>query len=388
MASEDVPGALTATDSRRLAGRLLLVLPAAISLLGGLGTAAAMVLDGEGGPATGNSHGILMTLGFLGTLIAVERAVALRRGWGFAAPVALGLGGLALLLPLPVVVPQVLLVVGCALAMAVLGALLRRQHDEATATQVLAASLALGAAVLWVRVEVAALVPWPVGYIVLTVVAERVELARIGLPRSAGTTLLGVATLLHAGVVASALWPVGSRVFGAALLVTVAWIARVDIARRTVRTRGLPRFCAAAMLLGYGWLAVAGSTWLIGGVPASVAGYDTVVHTSFLGFAISMVMAHAPIILPAVLRVGLPYRRALWGPLAVLHVGLAVRLIGGNAAGSLLAWQLGAWLTIVSLLAFAGTAVWCSVTGRKGAPRPPVRPGRPVNAVAAEQGSR
>jgi len=37
-------------------------------------------------------------------------------------------------------------------------------------------------------------------------------------------------------------------------------------------------------------------------------GYDAVVHAIFLGFVISMVMAHAPVILPAVLRRPLPYR--------------------------------------------------------------------------------
>ena len=38
--------------------------------------------------------------------------------------------------------------------------------------------------------------------------------------------------------------------------------------------------------------------------------YDAVVHAVFLGFTLSMIMAHAPVILPAVLRRPLPYRPA------------------------------------------------------------------------------
>ncbi|MEO9222287.1 MAG: hypothetical protein ABI251_11040, partial [Mycobacteriaceae bacterium] len=55
-------------------------------------------------PSAAADHGPLMTLGFLGTVISMERAVALRRPWAFAAPVAAGSGGIALLVGLPGVV--------------------------------------------------------------------------------------------------------------------------------------------------------------------------------------------------------------------------------------------------------------------------------------------
>jgi hypothetical protein len=41
-------------------------------------------------------HGPLLGLGFLGTLIALERAAALRRWWAFLAPSASGPGAVAL----------------------------------------------------------------------------------------------------------------------------------------------------------------------------------------------------------------------------------------------------------------------------------------------------
>lgn len=298
-----------------------------------------------------------MVLGFLGTLVALERAVALRRPWGYAAPVALGAGGVALLVPVPLAVGRVLLVAGCVVAVAVLQALWRRQRDDTTAAQVLAAILAVGAALLWTRLDVTALLPWLVGYIVVTVCAERVELARFVLPPWAGRFLLILAALTLAATVASLLWPpVGTRGLGVVVVVMVGWMVRGDVARRTIRSSGLPRFSAAALLLGYAWLAIAAGVWVVGGPPASEAAYDTVVHAAFLGFAMSMVMAHAPVILPAVLRRPLPYHATMWGPLVLLHVGLVLRVALGNGLGQFTAWQVGSVVGVVAVLGFVVTA--------------------------------
>ena len=83
--------------------RAWLLLPAGASLLAGLD--AGLLRMGVPAPldaaALPDVHGPLMVLGFLGTLIALERAVALRAAWGYAAPVLLGLGGVALVAPVP-----------------------------------------------------------------------------------------------------------------------------------------------------------------------------------------------------------------------------------------------------------------------------------------------
>ncbi len=319
-----------------------------------------------------------MVLGFLGTLVSLERSVALRRRWGYAAPLALGAGGLALVAPAPAPVGRALLVVGTALAALVLSALWRRQRDAATATQILGAVLALGAALLWTRLDVADLLPWLVGYLVLTIAAERVELARITMPAWSGAVLLALASALAAAIVASLLWRVvGAHLVGAVLLALAGWLAHHDVARRTIRSTGLPRFAAAAMLSGYLWLAVAGAVWAIGGPPAGRAAYDTVVHATFLGFAISMVMAHAPVILPAVLHRPLPYRRVLWGPLALLHAGLVLR-IGANAVDQPDLWRLGSILGILALATFVLAGAVTSLTAGRRSPRPePVAAGSP-----------
>jgi hypothetical protein len=67
-------------------------------------------------------------------------------------------------------------------------------------------------------------------------------------------------------------------------------------------------------------------------------------------------MAHAPVILPAVLRRPLPYHPALIAPAALLHVSLALRLWVGDALGSHSAWVTGGVLNIVAVLLFLAIA--------------------------------
>jgi hypothetical protein len=344
--------------------RAVFLLPAGIAMLAGLD--AALMLLGLPAPVTTRRlpevHGMLMVLGFVGTLISLERAVALRRRVGFAAPALLGVGGLLLLSPAPLVAGRTALLLGAAGMVAVYVPLWRRQRDDAVLIQALGGVLATGAAAMWLGgVSMPVLLPWLVGFIVLTIAGERLELARLALGPTAGRDLVLLSAAVMVATTASLLFPrPGTVLLGVALVALVGWLARHDIARRTIRTSGLTRFMAASMLAGYVWLAVAGATWLLGGPALAGARYDAVVHAVFLGFTISMIMAHAPVILPAVLRRPLPYHPVLLVPLALLHLSLAVRLWVGDALGVPAAWQVGGVLNIVALLLFVVLAALVS----------------------------
>jgi hypothetical protein len=170
-----------------------------------------------------------------------------------------------------------------------------------------------------------------------------------------------------AATTAALLWPApGTALLGLALLALTGWLSTHDVARRTLRASGLTRFMAVAMLAGYGWLLVTAAAWLVAGPVYAGAAYDTVIHAAFLGFTLSMVMAHAPVILPAVLRRPLPWHPALWAPLALLHGSLVVRLWLGDALDVHRAWQVGGVLNVVALLLFVLTAAWSAGRGRAG----------------------
>jgi hypothetical protein len=348
--------------------RLPFLLPGGVALLAGLD--AAMMLLGLPAPVSASRlpdvHGMLLVLGFVGTLISLERAVALGRRPGYLAPGLLGAGALLLVSPAPLWAGRGLLLAGAAALVGIYVPLWRRQRDDAVLVQTLGAVLAVGAAALWLGgVPVPILLPWLVGFIVLTIAGERLELARIAMGPAAGRTLLLLCVNVVVAVTASLLWSsVATPGLGLALVVLVGWLVVHDVARRTVRSDGLVRFMAASMLAGYFWLAVAGAVWLLGGPATEGVRYDAVVHAVFLGFTLSMIMAHAPVILPAVLRRPMSYHPVFLVPAMALHASLALRLWVGDALGVQLAWQVGGAINIASLLGFVAVAVWSAARGR------------------------
>jgi len=343
-------------------GRAVFLVPAGLAMLAGLD--AALMLLGLPAPVSAarlpHVHGMLLVFGFVGTLISLERAVALRHRAGFLAPSLLGAGGLLLVSPTPLAVGKVVLLLGASALVGVYVPLWRRQRDDSVLVQASGAAVAVGALTLWLGgLPLPHLLPWLVGFVVLTIGGERLELARVAMGPTAGRALLILSAGLVAGVVASLLWPrPGYPLLGLALLALVGWLANHDVSRRMVRTSGMTRFMAGCMLAGYFWLAVAGSIWLLGGRAYEGARYDAVVHAVFLGFVLSMIMAHAPVILPAVLRRPLPYHPALLVPAVLLHLSLALRLWVGDALGVRLMWQAAGVLNITAVLLFVALAIW------------------------------
>ena len=354
-------------------GRLPFLLPGGVALLAGLD--AALMLLGLPAPVSASRlpdvHGMLLVLGFVGTLISLERAVALGRRVGYLAPGLLGSGAILLVSPAPLTVGRGVLLAGTVAMASSYVPLWRRQRDDAVLVQALGAVLAVGAATLWLGgVPVSSLLPWLAGFVVLTIAGERLELARIAMGPHAGRTLVLLSAAVVVTVTASLLWPaVATPALGLVLAALVCWLVVHDVARRTVRSAGLTRFMAASMLAGYFWLAVAGGVWLLGGPATEGVRYDAVVHAVFLGFTLSMIMAHAPVILPAVLRRPMSYHPAFLVPAAALQASLALRLWAGDALGLQVAWQVGGALNIVSLLTFVAVAAWSTTAGPRAGSR-------------------
>jgi hypothetical protein len=308
-------------------------------------------------------HGPLMVSGFFGTVISLERAVALARRWAYLGPLAAGAGGVALILGAPPAIGQMLLFLGSLVLFAASLSVFLRQRALFTFT--LAAGAAAWAAgnLLWLAGQpVYAVAPWWTGFLVLTIAGERLELSRF-LPPSpnARRAFLAVLAGLALGMA------LDTRVFGAALLALAVWLLRQDIARRTVREKGLTRFIAVCLLSGYVWLATGGIILLAsGGLGAGGLSYDAALHALMLGFVFSMVFGHAPIIFPAVARVAVPYHPVFYVPLALLHLSLAVRIAGDLAV--LPDWRsAGGAGNAVALLAFILVTVSAVIRGKLAA---------------------
>ncbi len=324
-----------------------------------LGLLAAVIMLGfpvpTPAPRLPEVHGPLMVFGAVGTLVALERAVALRRRWALAAPVLAGLGGISLAVSGPDPAGQLLVAAGGGSLVAVYWALSARAVTPALIVQAAGAFSWFVGAVLWAGgLTVPETLPWLTAFVVLTIAGERIELAHVGASSGRPDTALTAASggLVLAST-AAMLWPeTGARLVGLTLLGLVWALLRADVVTSTVRGRGLPRYAATGLLLGYGWLVLGGFVWLAAGVVVDGPAYDALVHAVFLGFTMSMIFVHAPIILPAVLRRPLPYHPALYGPLALMHASLLLRVTLGDAGGVTWAWRWGGLLSVVAVLAF------------------------------------
>ena len=305
-------------------------------------------------PASGIAwHGALMASAFFGTLISLERAVALGQPWAYLAPLACGLGGVALLVYLtqPALV---LFIAGAAVLVFASAAIYAKQPALHTGVLVLGASALLAANLgLLSRAPLAASALGWIAFFALTIGGERLELSRLVRPPQAARVAfaaLSVALLLAA--LAAPWWTEAMlRTSGVLLVALSAWLARYDIASRTVRASGLTRYIALCLLLGYVWLALGGLALAFG----AHLQWDAALHALLLGFVFSMVFGHAPVILPAVLRVRFPYHALLYVPLALLHATLALR-VAGDLAGSSLLRSLGGGGNALAIAVFILTA--------------------------------
>lgn len=363
---------LSGAGERPFGGRPLraaLMAVAAVGLLAGL--TGAWVLLGLPIPAAAvafaSVHGLLMAFGFLGTLVSLERAVALGRSWGYVAPAAAALGALSLVVGDTLMASDLFVVAGLAFV-AVYVAFDRIERSLHGTVQAAGAVGWLGGAVLLAAGRpVSSIVPWLAAFLVLTIVGERLELSRIRRPGPGARRafVLAVAVFSLGVLAGTVVAGPGVRLAGVGLVALGAWLLRYDLAGRTIRAAGVTRFIAASLLPGYVWLAVAGFAWLALGPATSGSAYDVSLHALFLGFVMSMVFGHAPVILPAVLGVALPYRPRFYGHLLLLHLGLLVRIVGGDIVGLAAAWQLGGALNVTALLVFLASSGLAMVQGRR-----------------------
>jgi hypothetical protein len=313
------------------------VVSLAFGISGGLARFSALSVPGTAIAL----HGPLMVSAFFGTLISLERAAALDKRWAYLAPLCAGLGGVFLLFGLPLVGFALMLFAAAVFLVTGL-VVVRRQPSLETATLLAGAGAWLAGN--FMLLEGRAAVPWWTAFFALTIAGERLELSRY-LKRPAWVRR-GFALLVLSSVVT----PLVPRALGCVLVLLALWLLAFDLARVTIRQDRLPRYVAACLLAGYFWLGLGGL------LMALATGYDAALHAIFVGFVFSMVFGHAPVILPAVLRLRFPYHPVLYAPLALLHASLAVRVF--------LSAPLGAWGNAAAIALFIVVAFSRAWSGR------------------------
>jgi hypothetical protein len=170
-------------------------------------------------------------------------------------------------------------------------------------------------------------VPWWIAFLLLTIVAERLELSRFLAPgKRKRNVLLTVLTLLLISLfLPFHSW--GFLLFPIALIGTAIWLLRYDMAWHSVNIKGQHRYSALLLITGYVWLLATGMLFFISNRFAF--GYDAALHSFFIGFTFSMIFSHAPIILPAIIKRPLKlYRPILYVWFILLQASLLLRITG------------------------------------------------------------
>ncbi|CAG1016491.1 hypothetical protein ANAEL_05647 [Anaerolineales bacterium] len=312
-------------------------------------------------PSLALAHGPLMISGFLGILIPLERAVALKQKWMYLPPLLAGLGWLVtLLLPSPPLGP-ILLNLASLGGVAILIEITRRETALHTVTMLLGALTWFAGNLLWLfGWQIFQVVFFWQGFLVLTIAGERLELSRVLRPSRQSQLLFGciVAIYLAGILIATFNLQLGTRLNGAALLLLALWSVRNDLAWRNLKHKlPLTRYIAWCLVLGLTWLGIGGGLSLVFGAQIAGPRYDAALHVVFVGFVISMIFGHAPIIFPAILGVPINFQPAFYIHLILLHVSLALRVIADYANWHTLRMWSGL-LNEVAILMFIGMTVY------------------------------
>lgn len=279
-------------------------------------------------PLTGAAgmHGCLMVNSFLASLIFLERAVTFKSKWWLTLPIVHASSALAFAAQFTSL--GYLLVSLGSMGFLVLCGYFIYRYKELYYYVFFAGAfcLLMGNGILYAKHDYPAAVPWWMGFLLFTIVAERLELSRF---LSLTNFKKGLLVFFLLSVLAGLVWPgeAGAFIFAGAIALTALWLLKYDMARHSIRISGQHRYSGLLLITGYLWLLVTAVLMIVKN--RFVFGYDAVLHSFFIGFVFSMIFSHAPIILPAVARLPVKiYRPVLYVWFGLLQFSLIMRIAG------------------------------------------------------------
>lgn len=302
------------------------------------------------------AHGALMTGSFLGSLICLERIVALKKKWLYSIPLISALS-IVLFALNHHQAAFVLLTIGSLGLIYIYTDLIGRFKEYYFYIMMLGAiAWAVGNILMVFRAFYPQAAPWWIAFILLTVYGERLELSKF-LPqtRRKKNTMYMAIFVFMSGL----LLPyhgVGKIISGIGLLLIAIWLLHYDIARKSVKSHGMHRFTGGLLLAGYFWLIACAYMMLLD--TGSIYQYDAMLHTFFLGFTFSMIFAHAPIIFPGVAGINVrPFHPTLFIWAILFQLSLIIRVAGDMAENITMRKAGGVCNALVILFFFVNLAI-------------------------------
>jgi len=289
-------------------------------------------------------HGALMVNSFLASLIFLERAVTFRNKWVILLPLLNASSVIAFAFNLPLVAQMVFIGGSAGFVLMCLYFIYKFKEASNYIFLIGALSLLIGNSILYKINFYPSAVTWWMGFLLFTIVAERLELSRfLALTNFRRNLLWFCVAMVAIGLV----WPFhsgGNIIFSIAIASTAAWLLKYDMARHSIKVKGQHRYSGLLLIIGYVWLLV--TAVLLPFQNHFAFGYDAVLHSFFIGFS------HAVIILPAITKMPVKiFRPFLYVWFCLMQASLMVRIIADMFA-DVICRKIGGVFNGISILLF------------------------------------
>jgi hypothetical protein len=271
-------------------------------------------------------HGALMVGGFIGTLICLERTVNFKNKIALLVPFISSMSIIFFVIKLPHVSYWLLFAGSAGLIIIYLILYIERNDLHILIMMVGALCYLIGNAILLKTSFYPQAVMWWIAFVYFTILGERLELSKYLNIKTNQKILLLVLLMVYVVAIILPFHGNGGYIAAISLIGSALWLFKYDMAKKSLQKAGQHFFSGLVLLTGYEWLIICGLFMAYGAYSGLL--YDAAVHSFFLGFVFSMIFAHAPIVLPGVLRLEVnPFHKILYLWFAILQVSLILRLI-------------------------------------------------------------
>ena len=271
-----------------------------------------------------SQHGIFMVGGFLGTLVSLERVATLHKTILLGIPLMFGLSIPFFLFDLPNI-SYLLLISGSIGYLGVCVYNYKKYKSEGDLLLLAGATFQILGHFTLSKTNSypIAFAAWML-FLLFTIVGERLELTRF-LPKGKFQKI-ELYFWLFLVMFTSALYHFGTaKILSLSLIGLSQWLIRNDIALLNIKKQNSYKFLGFSLLTAFAWLAITGIIGFLSGPFL----YDALLHAFFIGFVLNMILAHAPIIFPALLKINhKPFHPTYYLWLIILNLSLGLRIIG------------------------------------------------------------
>jgi hypothetical protein len=311
-------------------GHLPIVVMAMFCLLSGLWSGLTRIgWDVAVLPLTAH-HGAIMVGGFLGTLIALEKIIPLKRKLLYSIPVLNALSVVFFFTDQPRIGIYALIISSAALLLVFLYFFPPRRSIICVLMSLGAICWLIGNILLLTKRFYPLAFPWWTAFALFIIVAERLEIMT-ALPVRDTDKKVFIGILLSFVVGAFCSFHGAGNVTCGIILVGISlWLLGNDLIGIDIKKDNMPKYVAIGLLTGYIALLFTGIFFFV--LSDRWLNYDVIVHTFFIGFVFSMIFAHGPMILPGIMGISAnPFHKILYVWLALLQVSWLVRIFADFA---------------------------------------------------------